>query len=56
MKNTYKELIEQLRRSGQMYYPSHQSDLYFQAADAIETLLKRNRLNILKRRKRNGKN
>ena len=53
MKSYYKELIDQLRRTGQMYYPSHQSDLYFKAADAIETLLKR-RLTILKRRKRGG--
>ena len=39
MKTNYKELIESLRRYGEMYRPSNQSDLYFQAADAIERLL-----------------
>ena len=41
MKTNYEELIEQLRRSGKMYYPSNQSDLYFRAANAIEMLLRK---------------
>lgn len=35
----YEELIEKLRRNGKFYQPSNMSDLYFQAADAIEELL-----------------
>lgn len=39
MKTNYEELIEKLRRNGKFYQPSNMSDLYFQAADAIEELL-----------------
>lgn len=48
MKANYKELIEKLKRTGQMYYPSNQSYLYFRAADAIEELL-RDRLTFRER-------
>ena len=50
MKTNYEELIEQLRRSGKMYYPSNQSDLYFRAANAIEELLSKITKQPLKRR------
>lgn len=59
MKSDYKGLVEKLRRTGNMYYPSNQSYLYFRAADAIEELL-RDRLTLKERiklkfgRKRNG--
>ncbi len=61
MKYDYKGLIEKLRRTGQMYYPSNQSKLYFQAANAIESLL--NKTNpiekikkIFRKEKFNGRN
>ena len=40
MKIDYEDLIEKLKRTGQMYYPSNQSYLCYRAADAIEELLK----------------
>lgn len=56
MKNTYKELIDKLRRHGEFYKPSNQSDLYFQAADAIEKLSSRKLTKLFKRRKTNVRN
>lgn len=36
----YEELIERLKRTAAMYYPSNQSKLYSEAANAIEELTK----------------
>ena len=38
--NKYEELIERLKRTAAMYYPSNKSDLYSEAAKALEELIK----------------
>ena len=36
----YEELIEKLKRTAAMYYPSNKSNLYSEAAKALEELTK----------------